>query len=180
MNSHRSIRPLVPRLLRGRLTTSAPSSPPLLPRSSFLGFVKTSPKRMPAADVMSRGSPTRGQTTRDKDSKPVSPNQSINQANQPVLARPSTMVVEISMSALHQTKSLELQKVLSKAINYEIRKGTNQATQTLPLEVNGDKVPYITEDIDLIKMLYVFRGRRILQATILSAIRQASAQTTNR
>ncbi|RWV82687.1 hypothetical protein GW17_00055792 [Ensete ventricosum] len=59
---------------------------------------------------MSRGSPTRGQTTRDKDSKPVSPNQSINQANQPVLARPSTMVVEISMSALHQTKSLELQK----------------------------------------------------------------------
>lgn len=71
-------------------------------------------------------------------------------------------------------------------------KGTNQATQTLPLEVNGGKVrntfinfiqvfgskgskltkfcfcpflfffqvPYITEDIDLIRMLYVFRGRR--------------------
>ena len=35
----------------------------------------------------------------------------MNQKNQPVLARPCTMVVEISLSALHQTESLELQKV---------------------------------------------------------------------
>ncbi|XP_065011671.1 uncharacterized protein LOC135640830 [Musa acuminata AAA Group] len=89
----------------------------------------------------------------------------MNQKNQPVLARPCTMVVEISLSALHQTESLELQKVI------KLMKGTNQATQTLPLEVNGGKVPYITEDIDLIRMLYVFRGRRPLQATIISAIR---------
>ncbi|CAL9194188.1 unnamed protein product [Musa hybrid cultivar] len=171
MNSHRSIRPLVPRLRRCRLTTFSTVFPPpstviakhsspddlyrTLNRQSTDGQIGNAQNA--AADVMSLGSPTRGQTTQGKDDKPVYPNESEESA--------------CFGSSVHyggrdfSTESLELQKVI------KLMKGTNQATQTLPLEVNGGKVPYITEDIDLIRMLYVFRGRRTLQATIISAIR---------
>ncbi|CAL9057009.1 unnamed protein product [Musa banksii] len=158
MNSHRSIRPLLPCLRHCRLTTFSTVFPPpstVIAKHSSPGDLYRTLNRQStdgqignaqnaAADVMSRGSPTRGQTTQGKDGKPVYPNES----------EESACFGSSVHYALHQTESLEQQKVI------KLMKGTNQATQTLPLEVNGGKVPYITEDIDLIRMLYVFRGRR--------------------
>ncbi|XP_064970926.1 uncharacterized protein LOC135581584 isoform X2 [Musa acuminata AAA Group] len=90
MNSHRSIRPLVPRLRRCRLTTFSTVFPPpstviakhsspddlyrTLNRQSTDGQIGNAQNA--AADVMSLGSPTRGQTTQGKDDKPVYPNES--------------------------------------------------------------------------------------------------------
>ncbi|CAL9765157.1 unnamed protein product, partial [Musa acuminata subsp. burmannicoides] len=166
----RSIRPLLPCLRRCRLTTFSTVFPPpstVIAKHSSPGDLYRTLNRQStdgqignaqnaAADVMSRGSPTRGQTTQGKDGKPVYPNES----------EESACFGSSVHYALHQTESLELQKVqvkqqiMKSERHIKLMKGTNQATQTLPLEVNGGKVPYITEDIDLIRMLYVFRGRR--------------------
>ncbi|XP_064983931.1 uncharacterized protein LOC135624352 isoform X1 [Musa acuminata AAA Group] len=58
----------------------------------------------------------------------------VNLKNQPISAHLCTMGVVISMSLLHPTKSLELQKVT------KLMKGMVRVTQTLPTEVNGGKV----------------------------------------
>ncbi|CAD5180250.1 unnamed protein product [Musa acuminata subsp. malaccensis] len=90
MNSHRSIRPLLPCLRRCRLTTFSTVFPPpstVIAKHSSPGDLYRTLNRQStdgqignaqnaAADVMSRGSPTRGQTTQGKDGKPVYPNES--------------------------------------------------------------------------------------------------------
>ncbi|RWW60593.1 hypothetical protein BHE74_00032485 [Ensete ventricosum] len=101
---------------------------------------------------MSRGSPTRGQTTRDKDSKPVSPNQSINQSGESACFGSSGHYGGRDFYVHSPSDQIS---GAPKSVKTNEGKGTNQATQTLPLEVNGDKVPNT-----FINFIQVFGSKR--------------------